>query len=83
MKIEFKKGDRVQYSARHCRSICAHTGWTPFARGEIVRIDRYVGSLTIAHVVWDRDNPSGEEAPEGEFPVNTFNLWPEGRPEPS
>lgn len=79
---KFKEGDRVQYSARFCRNTAQHTGWVPFARGEIKRIDRYVGTLTIAHVVWDQENRSGEEVPEGEFPVNVNNLWPEGKLEP-
>jgi len=44
-------GDRVRYSSAFCRLIGAATGWTPAARGEIVRLWGAAGDM--AAIRWD------------------------------
>lgn len=51
-------GDRVRYSSEFCRTIGAVTGWTPQARGVIVRL--WGQDCDFAVVRWDQPNPSGQ-----------------------
>ena len=44
-------GDRVRYSSAFCRLIGAATGWTPTARGEVVRLWGAAGEM--AAIRWD------------------------------
>ena len=49
-------GDRVRYSSAFCRTIGAATGWTPAARGELVRL----WGAGFAEVLWDTpSHPDG------------------------
>ena len=49
----FNPGDRVAYRAEFLKSAGMHTGWAPFARGEISEIN---GILCV--IKWDDAPPS-------------------------
>jgi hypothetical protein len=53
----FKIGDRVRYSSEFCRTVGASTGFTPQARGEIVKV--WGGAGDFAKIKWDFPGPSG------------------------
>ena len=50
-------GDRVRYSSEFCRTIGAASGFTPQARGEIVRV--WGGDGNFAEIRWDFAGPNG------------------------
>lgn len=55
-----RPGDRVRYSSRYCRQIGAVTGWTPQARGTVVRLWGHCDRLAV--IRWDHhpDGPGTE-----------------------
>lgn len=53
-KKQFQVGDRVRYSSEFCRLIGATTGWTPQARGEIIKMKGELASIR-----WDFAGPDG------------------------
>lgn len=57
-RVKLAPGDRVRYSSEFCRTIGAVTGWTPQARGVIVRL--WGRDCDFAVVRWDHPNPSGQ-----------------------
>ena len=50
-------GDRVRYSSEFCRQVGAITGWTPQARGVIIRL--WGQGSEFAAVLWDCPGPDG------------------------
>ena len=75
----FAPGDRVQFSSRHLRNTCQHTGPDapcdvgPWARGEIVGAHPEMGDRFVV-VKWDNGVTRTAAA---------SNLWPVGKPEPA
>jgi len=59
MAKNLQPGDRVRYSSEFCRTIGAHTGWTPQARGTITRL--WGRNADFAEVLWDFAGPSGRQ----------------------
>ncbi len=47
-------GDKVAYSAKWLRSVGIFTGPLPFARGEVVALEKLSTETTLAQVKWDR-----------------------------
>lgn len=46
-------GTRVAFSREFCRNTGQLTGWTPFARGKVIAVDRLSCDCIIACVAWD------------------------------
>jgi hypothetical protein len=57
MAKDLQTGDRVRYSSEFCRTIGAHFGWTPQAKGTITRL--WGGDATFAEILWDFAGPHG------------------------
>lgn len=72
-------GDRVAFSRAFLKSIGAITGWQPFARGVVVRIETLCDGCTLADIAWDdRRLVCGERGMERSR-VNVKNLVRQSR----
>jgi hypothetical protein len=68
--MTFKKTDRVMFAREFLRNTGIFTGWAPFARGAIIRLDTIAPGFTLARIHWD----------DGEISrVNVGNLVLENR----
>lgn len=47
-----KVGTRVAFSRKFLRSISAFTGWQPFARGEVTKLESFP-EFSLATIAWD------------------------------
>jgi len=69
----FKVGDRVAYSRTFLKNIVEHTGWMPFARGTITRIEEACDDFVLADIDWGGTGPADGSR------VNVKNLVHEAR----
>jgi hypothetical protein len=68
--MTFKKTDRVMFARGFLRATGQFTGWAPFAKGAIIRLDTIAPGFTLAKIRWD----------DGEISrVNIGNLVLENR----
>lgn len=52
-----QRGDKVAYSRKFLQAIGCNTGWMPFARGEVTRIDGGNG-WRLCHIKWSDGHES-------------------------
>lgn len=52
-----KRGDKVAYSKSFLQAIGCYTGWMPFARGEVTRVEGS-RSWRLCHIKWQDGHES-------------------------